>query len=132
MAPAAASTIKQFLEDTGTKPDDYDLILTGDLGQIGSDLLYDLLGRENIDISGHHADCGLLIYDREKQDVHAGGSGCGCGFRPCSYILSRVRDGRLKHALYRHRSSPEPHQRTAGTVHPPVLPIWAYLPYKVR
>ena len=101
MAPAAASTIKQFLEDTGTKPDDYDLILTGDLGQIGSDLLYDLLGRENIDISGHHADCGLLIYDREKQDVHAGGSGCGCaGSVLCSYILSRVRDGEIKNMLF--------------------------------
>ncbi|MBC8570386.1 stage V sporulation protein AD [Zongyangia hominis] len=101
MAPAAASTIKQFLEDTQTQPSDYDLILTGDLGQIGSDILYDLLRRENIEIAKNHSDCGLLIFDREKQDVHAGGSGCGCSASVlCSYILSRIRDGELKNVLF--------------------------------
>ena len=58
--------------------DDYDQIITGDLGEIGSNALYDLLSLEGYDISARHADCGLLIFDREKEDVHAGGSGCGC------------------------------------------------------
>lgn len=78
MAPAAASTIKTFLEDTGTKPEDYELILTGDLGKVGSDLLEQLLQKDGIDIIARHQDCGLLLYDREKQQVEAGASGCGC------------------------------------------------------
>ena len=78
MAPAAAATILGFLSDTGTTPEDYDLILTGDLGQVGSDLLYELALREGVDLRPRHTDCGLLIYDRDRQDVHAGGSGCGC------------------------------------------------------
>ena len=75
--PAARSTISEFLRDTNTSPSDYDLILTGDLGAVGSELLRELLMKEDgIDISSVHRDCGLLIYDREAQDVHAGGSGC--------------------------------------------------------
>ena len=77
MAPAAASTIETFLRDTGTGPEDYDLILTGDLGKVGKALLLDLLKRQGIDLSRNHDDCGLMLYD-EEQDVHAGGSGCGC------------------------------------------------------
>ena len=77
MAPAAADTIKSFLDDTKTIPNDYDMIFTGDLGQVGTDLLYVLLEREGIEIKGHHMDCGNMIFDAKKQDVHAGGSGCG-------------------------------------------------------
>ncbi len=101
MAPAAAATIQQFFADTGTGPEEYDLILTGDLGQVGSDLLYELLLRENIDIREKHTDCGLLIYDRDKQDVHAGASGCGCcASGLCSYILPAVQAGRLRRLLF--------------------------------
>ncbi len=101
MAPAAADTIAAFLKDTGTKPTDYDLILTGDLGAVGSALLAELLEKDyNIDIRAVHKDCGLLLYDREKQDVHAGGSGCGCAASVFnSYILSRVKTGELKKVL---------------------------------
>lgn len=72
MAPAAADTIANFLTDTATTPDDYDLIVTGDLSQVGSELLRDLLERKGIKLGSKHADCGLMMYDREKQDVHAG------------------------------------------------------------
>lgn len=102
MAPAAKKTISDFFKDTGTKPTDYDLIVTGDLGAVGSELLKSLMLREDgIDISPVHRDCGLMIFDREKQDVHAGGSGCGCGGSVlCSYLLNRVRSGKLKNILF--------------------------------
>jgi len=76
MAPAAADTIIAHLRDTGKTPDDFDLIVTGDLGYIGSELLSEIMARENYDISKNHADCGVLIFDKEKQDTHNGGSGC--------------------------------------------------------
>ncbi len=100
MAPAAHNTIKTFLQDTNTRPEDYDLILTGDLGKVGSDLLIDLLKHDQIDLSGVHQDCGKLIYDLEAQDVHAGGSGCGCCASVlCSYILKRIQEGVLHNVL---------------------------------
>lgn len=100
--PAARKTISDFLRDTNTTPEDYDLILTGDLGSVGSELLKELLLREdNIDISSVHNDCGLLIFDREKQDVHSGGSGCGCSASVlCSYILNSMRNGKYKNILF--------------------------------
>ena len=92
MAPSACEVIKNFLRDTATVPSDYDLIITGDLGEIGSKLLIELLKTDNINIEKNHNDCGLLIFDREKQDLHAGGSGCGCaGSVLCSYILNHIR-----------------------------------------
>lgn len=99
--PAAARTIADFLKDTKSKPSDYDLILTGDLGYVGTTLLYELLQtKENIDISNVHNDCGLMIYDRERQDVHAGGSGCGCCASVlCSHIFKRMKKGELKKIL---------------------------------
>lgn len=100
--PAARKTIADFLRDTATAPEDYGLILTGDLGAVGSELLYELLRKEdNIDISSVHKDCGLLIYDRENQDVHAGGSGCGCSASVlCSYILNGMRQGKYSNILF--------------------------------
>ena len=101
MAPAAFDTLQAVFRDTGTVPGDYDLILTGDLGQVGSDLLYELATREGVDLRSRHTDCGLLIYDRDRQDVHAGGSGCGCCASVlCSYILPSLREGRVKRVLF--------------------------------
>lgn len=78
MAPAAAATILRYLKVTETAPADYDLIVTGDLGTLGSKLLIDLLSQENADISAIHRDCGAMIFDGKVQDTHCGGSGCGC------------------------------------------------------
>ena len=101
MAPAAAETIMSFLSDTNTKISDIDLILTGDLGKVGSVLLRELLQREGIDISSIHNDCGMLIFDTVKQDVHSGGSGCGCSASVfCSYIMKNIKAGRLHNVLF--------------------------------
>ena len=101
MAPAAADTIYNFLTDTNTRPEDYDLILTGDLSAVGSELLQELLQRKGIDLGTRHADCGLMMYDRHTQDVHAGGSGCGCSAAiVCSYLLSKMERGELHNVLF--------------------------------
>lgn len=101
MAPAAADTLKTFFDDTGKTPCDYDMIFTGDLGVVGSKLLYELLGEKGYDIRNNHKDCGLLIYDMNTQDVHAGGSGCGCGACTLSaHILPRLSRGEYKKVLY--------------------------------
>lgn len=102
MAPAAAQTIAQFLKDTHTIPSDYDLILTGDLGSTGSQLLRELVSQEyRIDISSVHNDCGMMIYDLKAQDMHSGGSGCGCSASVvCSYILDRIKSRDLKNVLF--------------------------------
>lgn len=101
MAGAAADTIYRYLCDTNTSPEDYNLILTGDLGKVGTDLLYELLDKEGVDIRQRHNDCGLLIFDTEAQDVHAGGSGCGCSASVlCSYIMKRMRKRELNSVLF--------------------------------
>ena len=102
IGPAAADTIWGFLKDTGTKPKDYDLILTGDLGYTGSELLIKILKTEKgCDISEVHADCGIMVFDRESQDVHCGGSGCACsGTVVCTYIHRMLREGRMKRVLF--------------------------------
>jgi len=101
MAPAAALTLKQYFEDTVTNEDNFDLIVTGDLAHVGSQLLYELMERDRYDLRGKHADCGLLIYDREKQDVNSGGSGCGCSATVlCSYILNSMKTGKLNEVLF--------------------------------
>lgn len=101
MAPAAASTLLHFFSDTGTRAEDYDIIYTGDLGFVGTNLLYELLEREGTDIKCRHSDCGLIIFDRKKQDVHAGGSGCGCSASVlCSYIMHRFEAGDFKNILF--------------------------------
>lgn len=101
MAPAAADTIKAYLDDTGAKPDDFDLILTGDLGKIGKKLLIELLQKENIDISAVHDDCGLMIFDVNSKDFAAGGSGCGCSASVLyTYIMDKFEKGELKRILF--------------------------------
>lgn len=101
MAPAAAGTLLSYFSDTQTGPDNCDRILTGDLGRVGSDLLRQLMKREGYDISGKQSDCGLMIYDMAKQDVHAGGSGCGCSAAVlCSTILQQMEAGQLHKVLF--------------------------------
>lgn len=102
MAPAAAATINAFLKDTDSNPTDYDMILTGDLGFIGSDLLIELMREEySYDISQVHADCGKMIFYRKKQDVHAGGSGCGCSAAVvCTKIMHMLEQRKIKKVLF--------------------------------
>ena len=102
MAPAAADTICNFLSDSQTQPDELDMILTGDLGKVGSELLLSLTSEQyGFDISRVHADCGLMLFDMEKQDVHAGGSGCGCSASVlCSYIYKKMLSGELKKVFF--------------------------------
>ena len=101
MAPAAFQTIKTHLQDTQTTPKDYDLIITGDLGTIGVEALIQLCRGEGISIGGKLTDCGNLIFDPVKQDVHAGGSGCGCSAVVlCSELLNRLKAGKLNRILF--------------------------------
>ena len=101
MAGAAYDTISRHFRHMGTHAENYDLIITGDLGLVGSDLLYDLFSRDGVDIRRYHKDCGLMIYDRESQDVHAGGSGCGCSASMmCGHFLKRIEQGELKRVLF--------------------------------
>ena len=102
MSPAAARTIADFLHDTQTKPEDYDLILTGDLGLTGSKLLFELLQEDSeIDIETQHKDCGTMIFDLAEQDVNSGGSGCGCSASVvCSHIMKNIKNGTLEKVLF--------------------------------
>lgn len=100
-SPAAADTIKAYLDDTGSKPDDFDMILTGDLGKIGQKLLIELLQEQNIDISTVHDDCGLMIFDVNQKDFAAGGSGCGCSASVLyTYIMDKFKNHEIKRILF--------------------------------
>ncbi|MCM1299436.1 MAG: stage V sporulation protein AD [[Eubacterium] siraeum] len=101
MATAAYDTISRHLANTAQSIDSFDLILTGDLGRVGTDILLELFRRDNTDISAKHNDCGLMLFDPEKQDVHAGGSGCGCSASVlCGCILREIQQGKLKNVLF--------------------------------
>ena len=101
MAPAAADTIMRYLSATGTSPADYDHIVTGDLGIVGSQLLLDFLSKQGVDISAQHRDCGAMIFDRRQQDTHCGGSGCGCGASVlCGHFLPMLERGEAKSILF--------------------------------
>ena len=101
MAPAALSTIQAHLEDMKRTPKDYDLIITGDLGQLGKDLLLELASREGLELGGKLEDCGTLVFDNTRQDVHAGGSGCGCSaITLCGHLLGQLETGKLKRILF--------------------------------
>lgn len=100
MAPAAADTLTAHFEDTGFTPSDYDLILTGDLGVVGSDILCDLMNRNGYDIYTKHNDCGKMIFDLNEQEVNSGGSGCGCCASVfCGHVFKEMKEGRLKRVL---------------------------------
>ena len=101
MAPAAASSLEQHFVDFGSQPNDYDKIITGDLGKVGQRVLIDLLNERGYDISEQHLDCGIEIYDSESQDTHAGGSGCGCSAVTLSaYILKQLEEHNWKKVLF--------------------------------
>ena len=101
MAPSALETIRAHFDDLSTAPEDYDLIVTGDLGQVGKELLLELASREGIELGGKLTDCGNLVFDNTSQDVHAGGSGCGCSaITLCSELLNNLQTGKLRRILF--------------------------------
>ena len=100
LTPAAADTIYRYLSASESEVRDYDMIFTGDLGRVGSRLLHDLLGEKGVELGERHSDCGVMIFD-EEQDVHAGGSGCGCCASVlCGYILDKMREGAFRNILF--------------------------------
>ena len=101
MAPAAIDTLTRYFEDTGHSPDDFDMILTGDLGREGHGIVTDIMLSSGTDMRRVYNDCGLMIYNAKTQDMHAGGSGCGCSASViCGHIMKRMRRGELKNVLY--------------------------------
>ena len=100
MAPAAHATITAHFKDTGRSPSSYDLIVTGDLGTLGSELLIELLRQDGIQMK-NHADCGAMLFDIQKQDVHCGGSGCGCCASVLTgHLLNSMKAGKWKDILF--------------------------------
>lgn len=101
MAPAAADTLMRFFYESGKRPEDFDLIVTGDLGYEGGAILCDLMQIEGVDIRPVYNDCGMMIYSRDTQDTHAGGSGCGCSAAVlASYLLPKLAAGELRRILF--------------------------------
>lgn len=100
MAPAAGDTIKMHLTDLDLLPDYYDLIITGDLGSVGAALVQQIFTRDGLAPKPNYSDCGILLYD-EKQDVHAGASGCGCSAAMlCGPLLAKMQRGELNKMLF--------------------------------
>ena len=101
MAPAAADTIAAHFTDFGSRPEEYDRIITGDLGTVGQEILFDLLKKKGYDIENNHSDCGIEIFDAKEQDTDAGGSGCGCSASVLSaYYLPKIISGEWKKVLF--------------------------------
>lgn len=101
MAPAAWDTIMQNFEDFGVDESWYDQIITGDLGEVGRKILLDFMKNQGHDLSEKHLDCGLMIFDNEKQDTHSGGSGCGCAaVTLCAHLLPKLLDGTWRRILF--------------------------------
>jgi stage V sporulation protein AD len=101
MAPAFVDTVIGHFRDTGLGPSDYDLIVSGDLGQVGLELAQDLFRREGYSFGDKLQDCGIMIFDREGQDVHAGGSGCGCSAVVlCGYLMEKLKTRKYRNLLF--------------------------------
>ncbi len=101
MAPAICDTFCRYFAESGTKPRDYDLIVTGDLGHEGASILRELMAVEGHEFGQNYTDCGILIFDKEGQDTHAGGSGCGCSASVMSaYVIPEIEKGRFKRVLF--------------------------------
>lgn len=100
MAPAALDTLITHFQDTGRKPSDYDAIITGDLGHIGKEILIELSEGKGYNIKNNYEDCGVLIFDKETQDTHSGGSGCACiGTTFSGYFYKRLKDKKINKIL---------------------------------
>ena len=101
MAPAAFHTIRAHFDDLSCGPDDFDLIVTGDLGCLGNEILKELFSGEGIPIADQLGDCGIMVFNHAEQDVHSGGSGCGCSaITLCSDLLNRMKSGKLNRILF--------------------------------
>ncbi len=101
MAPAAYETLRAHFDDLGTSPEDYDLIVTGDLGKLGFRLVKDLFSRDGVELEERYRDCGVLIFDCERQDAHCGGSGCGCSASVlCGHLLQKMRRREIRKLLF--------------------------------
>ena len=101
MAPAAVDTLERHFQDFGVSPADYDLIVTGDLGALGKQIVLEQTAKDGYDLSQNYDDCGVLLFSAKKQDVHSGGSGCGCSASVlCGYLLRRMQEGSLKNLLF--------------------------------
>ena len=101
MPPAAADTLSRYFSESGCSPKDFDMIVTGDLGYEGGEILCELLLTKGLDIGSRYNDCGMIIYDKASQDTHAGGSGCGCSAVVlASYLLPRLESGNMKDILF--------------------------------
>ena len=101
MAPAAYDTLAAHFQATGTGPEDYDLVLTGDLGVLGHQIVTEFFQQDGVDMSKNYQDCGMLLYDIQKQDMHAGASGCGCAASVlCGYLLRQMEANHLKKILF--------------------------------
>lgn len=100
MAPAALDTLIAHFKDTGRKPSYYDVILTGDLGYIGKDILTDMAMTKGYNIKSNYNDCGVLMFDKDVQDTHSGGSGCACCATIFSgYVFNKLKQKDLKKVL---------------------------------
>lgn len=101
MAPAAYDTLSAHFALTGRGPEYYDVILTGDLGRLGQEILRDLFAADGVDLGANYMDCGVLVYDIGRQDAHCGGSGCGCSASVLSgHFLRGMRDGLWRRVLF--------------------------------
>lgn len=101
MAPAAVDTLVAHFNDTGFSPDSYDLIVTGDLGAVGKEICLDMIKEQGYSIGDVYNDCGVMIFDNERQDTHAGGSGCGCSATVLAgFIYKKIADGSLNNVLF--------------------------------
>ena len=100
-SPAAYDTISTHFADTGRKPSDYDLIVTGDLGKLGKEIVLDFFHQDGVELAARYDDCGVLLFDLEGQDVHCGGSGCGCSAAVLTgYLLNGMREGKWNRILF--------------------------------
>ena len=101
MAPAAYHTLCAHFEDTGRKPEDYDLIVTGDLGALGKEIVLDFFSRDGVQLGARYDDCGVMLYDLGRQDVHAGASGCGCSAVVLTgFLLREMQLGKFEDILF--------------------------------
>lgn len=100
MAPAFCDTLLTHFKDTGRSPSYYDAIISGDLGHIGKEIAIDICKSRGVDISKNYNDCGVLIFDKDNQDTHSGGSGCGCCASVFStYFFSKLKKNKIKKLL---------------------------------